>query len=72
MAAPKVGINQRSFRQKLAEYRHQPLSLFLLIATLLAAAITVFILFSFDYLHFSERHSGNPSGDVRMEIYHLE
>ena len=41
MAAPKVGINQRSFRQKLAEYRHQPLSLFLLIATLLAAAITV-------------------------------
>lgn len=46
MAAPKVGINQRSFRQKLAEYRHQPLSLFLLIATLLAAAITVFILFS--------------------------
>ena len=70
MAAPKVGINQRSFRQKLAEYRHQPLSLFLLIATLLAAAITVFILF--DYLHFSERHSGNPSGDVRMEIYHLE
>ena len=45
MAAPKVGINQRSFRQKLAEYRHQPLSLFLLIATLLAAAITVFILF---------------------------
>ena len=46
MAAPKVGINQRSFRQKLAEYRHQPLSLFLLIATLLAAVITVFILFS--------------------------
>ena len=46
MAAPKVGINQRSFQQKLAEYRHQPLSLFLLIATLLAAVITVFILFS--------------------------
>ena len=69
MAAPKVGINQRSFRQKLAEYRHQPLSLFLLIATLLAAAITVFI--QFDSLHFSERHSGNPSGDVRMEVYYF-
>lgn len=46
MAAPAVGINQRSLKQKLAEYRHQPLSLILLIATLLAAAITVFILFS--------------------------
>ncbi len=39
-------INQRTWKQKLAEYKRQPLSLLLLILTILAAAITVLILFS--------------------------
>ena len=40
----EMGINHRTMKQKLAEYRHQPLSLLLLALTLLAAVITVGVL----------------------------
>lgn len=41
-----VGINQQTFRQKLASYKKHPGSLAVLIVTLLAAAITIGVLLS--------------------------
>ena len=43
-AAVQPGINQQSLKQKLKSYRHQPLSLILLILTLLSAVLTVGVL----------------------------
>lgn len=41
-----VGINQQSWRQRMATYKHHPGSLIVLIMTLLAAALTVGVLLS--------------------------